>query len=88
MSRKTIRVAELIEMVNTRLAHQNAVLSVSDLTPEQAFRLGTLSTLEQVLHKTDNYAGYKYQASEVDSTGALLLNFDNTRRLYYTERGL
>ena len=71
-SRKTIRVAELIESVNRRFETQNAVLKLDGLTPEQVFRTATLSLLEEFLHKTDNYAGYKYQLSEVDSAGSLV----------------
>jgi len=49
--RKTIEVAELISMTNL-------VLARSQCAPD--IRQGMMNLLEAVLHKTGNYAGYRY----------------------------
>lgn len=86
MSRKTIYIKDLIAMVNRRLETKDSTLKLAleDLTPEQAFRLGSALVLEQVLHATDNYAGFKYQFDQFDEPSHILKqDFDGTRRVYY-----
>lgn len=93
MPRKTIDVETLIDWVNTRLASPNSMLTVQDLTPEQAMRVGAYSLLEQILHATGNYEGFNYNDSEKSSnyettgTGAWLkLGYDDTRRHYFKSK--
>ena len=93
--RRTIDVDRIKEWVNTRLATPSSTHSryLDNLTPEQAFRLGIASLLEQVLHHTGNYKGFGYQESEknpeyVDGITTpdanwLRDNHDDTRRHYY-----
>lgn len=84
MPRKTIEVEAIKESVNRRLQVSDSSLRLEDMTPTQAFRLGAASLLEEILHATDNYRGFNYQASEKDSeTHALLPAHDDTRRIYY-----
>jgi hypothetical protein len=66
MSRKTIEVDVIKDWVNTRLQIPSSThkLDGESLTPEQAFRLGVSSLMEQILHATGNYKGFNYQASE------------------------
>lgn len=93
--RKTVEVAAIAERVNAMLALQDEVITRvlrENNTPEQAFRIGIAHLLEGILHETGNYRGYNYQASEFlpeaerrDDT-VLRDGYDETRRIYYTER--
>lgn len=101
MPRKTIDVALLCDWVNTRLACPDSTHHdhLNDLTPQQAFRLGTASLLEQILHASGNYKGFSYLPSEWDKDkpsehivngkattyyGGLRDGYDETRRSYRT----
>lgn len=53
MSKKTIPVVRIKEMVNKRLAYPTR-----NDTPE--VRIALASLLETILHETDNYHGYNY----------------------------
>jgi hypothetical protein len=97
MARKTIEVAQILEWVNTRLEIPDSThkvqLTWSDkpITPEQAFRLGVASLLEQILHATDTYAGFGYTKTrdETVSSGVIKhVPVDETRRNYYRHRKL
>jgi hypothetical protein len=91
MSRKTIEVDVIKDWVNTRLQIPSSThkLDGESLTPEQAFRLGVSSLMEQILHATGNYKGFNYQASEfvpaeeMTSDNVLRPGMDETRRIYY-----
>lgn len=75
MARKTIEVNTLREWVNTRLAIAGSSHYLPEgMTPEEAFRLGAASLLEQVLHASGNYRGFRYTDTEAG---------DETRRHYY-----
>lgn len=87
MARKTIDVRTLIEWVNTRCATPDSTLHLGSITPEQAFRLGAASLLEQVLHATDTYAGFGYNDTEWDAEkNRLRDHYDETRRHYMISR--
>lgn len=79
MARKTIDVAEVTRWVNIRLGVPDSThrLEGAELTPEQAFRLGAASLLEQILHATGNYRGFGYHEPYVKG------ETDETRRHYY-----
>lgn len=85
MARKTQNVAELTKWVNVRLQTPESTLSdlLKDMTPEQAFRFGQASLLEQVLHATGNYKGWNIPASERNDDGTTRDGADETRRFYY-----
>lgn len=80
--RKTVEVKQLIEWVNTRLAVADSTSRLDGLSPEQAYRLGVASLLEQVLHATGTYQGFSYQASELTEDYVLRDDYDDTRRCY------
>jgi hypothetical protein len=88
MSTKTVRVSQVLEWTNTRLATAPSTLALTlggkALTPEQAFRLGAASLLEQILHATGNYTGFGY--ANVDHSGEVPVIPDATRRTYYASR--
>lgn len=79
--RKTIAVEQIRDWVNTRLQVANSSLMVKELTPEQAFRLGAASLLEQILHATGNYKGFGY--TNLGDEGYVHGETDETRRCYY-----
>ena len=84
MARKTIDVATLVNMVNTRLAFEGYSKQRDGESPEQTFRRGVASLLEQVLHATGNYNGFQY----VHAGGEQVYPFvkgetDESRRRYY-----
>ena len=93
MPRKTIAVDQIRAFANKKLAMPNSHSALFDrITPEQAFRRGIASLLEQILHTTDNYKGFNYQDSELnpdrtfdsDSDAPTLREgYDETRRIYY-----
>jgi hypothetical protein len=71
MSRKTIPVADVVEMANDMLAN-------SADSKEQG-REGIRMLLEQILHATGNYRGYSY----LDGHEAVIAGtHDETRRHY------
>jgi hypothetical protein len=85
--RKTIKVVELVELVNQR----NRVSTCA-----AGIRAGWNAILEEVLHKTDGYNGYRYlSAGEVpkgqapgilpEDTGFIFP--DESRRNYFVKRG-
>lgn len=82
--RKTIEVNQLIEWANTVLAVPERRLHLDgiEMTPEQAFRQGVASLLEQALHATGTYRGFAYQASELTEEHVLRDDYDDTRRRY------
>jgi hypothetical protein len=76
MPRHTIAIDQVRRWVNHLLATPDSShTGLSNLTPEQAFRLGAATLLEQMLHTTGTYAGYRE-----DNDG------DRTRRTYFTPR--
>lgn len=79
--RRTIHVYEVLKMVNTMLAETTCC-------PDK--RLGMASVLENILHQTDNYAGYGHLASAgVKNPGEREVSFeDESRRAYYQHRKL
>jgi hypothetical protein len=80
MTRKTIDVDQVRDWTNTRLAAPGSFhTGLADLSPEQAFRLGVASLLEQILHGTGNYAGFGYTETYVAG------QTDETRRRYYAK---
>jgi hypothetical protein len=85
MGRKTVDVSQLVGWVNTRLAVPDSAHRFDGMSPEQAYRAGVASLLEQVLHATGNYRGFGYQQSErvPDSDYPLREGYDDTRRVYY-----
>ena len=68
MSRKTVKVIELVEKANRMLANSN------DDRKDQ--RKGIASFIESVLFEADQYAGFGY----IDGWGPYE---DETRRIYY-----
>lgn len=85
MPKKAISVRELREWANTRLATPNSGLKLDDFTPDQAFRLGIASFIEQILHSTGNYHGFAYLEREVRDDGTPEIG-DETRRAYLPGR--
>lgn len=77
MARKTVDVLEAKKNANLLLG-----LKGEEFTPE--FRQGVMSTIEAILHSTDNYKGFKYRLSEWDvEAQELREGYDDTRREYY-----
>lgn len=84
MSRKTVKVAEVLRSANTRLGVPDMARPHLDkLTPHQAFRLGVASVLEDMLHASDTYAGYGY-ADDTYIAGTT----DETQRVYRVHQTL
>lgn len=88
MSRKTITVEALLARAN-KLLNRPEMAHLQGLTPDQAFRRGVTAMLEDFLHQTGNYQGFKYQDSEVlppderkDDGFSLRDGYDETRRIY------
>ena len=77
-TRKTISVEQVREWANIRLAAPDSQEQFGDRTPEQAFRLGVASLLEQILFATGNYRGY---ARDWDRDTEPVC--DETRRIYF-----
>lgn len=81
MPRKTVDVASVVSIANRVLAAEGS-------TPEE--RRAVAHMVEQVLHGTGNYRGFRYLASEyaaegepwAEGTTYLRVGFDNTRREY------
>ena len=74
--RKTIHVAEIVSSANQFLA-----LSKDEQVGE---RQGIIALVESVLHRTNTYAGFSYDApSEVVRNGG---DYDETRRSYYAPK--
>ena len=91
MSRKTVDVGEILARVNNALAYKDGVLRLTDskgqdFTPEQAFRLGQASLLEQILMMTDNYKGYGHleltRLNPEDASDPVWDYGDESRRSY------
>lgn len=74
MARKTIEVDRVLATANYYLAAPNT-------TAEN--RKGIYALLESILFATEQYRGFGYLPSEVDANGALLPDYDETRRHYY-----
>jgi hypothetical protein len=62
MARKTVQVSSVIEYVNNMLRN-----SFGAVTSEE--RLGMIDVLEQILHDTGNYRGYRYLTQEEVPSG-------------------
>lgn len=84
MARKTVDVADLKEWVNFQLGTS---------TSSPSFRMGLQSVLEQVLHGTGNYRGYRYLTEKevpagekpgirYEASGDKFWNTDKTRVHY------
>lgn len=83
MVRKTVEVEQVRGWVNDALRLPDSVYHMDpDMTIEQAFRLGACSLLEQILHATGNYKGFRDlpydEARHRPDAGP-----DYTRRYYY-----
>lgn len=83
--RKTMAVTDIVDMANRYLELPNAPGIVDD-----QFRQGVIALLEHVLHRTENYRGFRYQPSErveeppfAPGTTYLRPGYNDTRRLYY-----
>lgn len=72
-SKKTLRVRDLVDLVNVRLANS---------TCGDAERRAMASVLESVLHDTGTYAGYCY----LNQPGTP--DYNESRRRYYLHRSL
>ncbi len=89
MGRKSVKIAEILRWVNIRMGIPSSTHRLPDgITPEQAFRLGQASLLEQVLHHTGNYEGFGYLEEANGEIRYLQGPFvhgttDETRRTYY-----
>jgi len=75
MSNKTVKVADVLAMVNNALTVSNSSLLLEQydgraMTPQEAFRLGQASLLESILHRTDNYAGFSFTDDNRGDTDA------------------
>ena len=81
MAQKNFSVSEFVVMVNNML--------IESPEAEKDSRLGMISVLESVLHKTNNYNGFRYQAGVVDFTNMKSPKIvgDETRRIYSAPRG-
>jgi len=79
-SKKTIKVQDLIDIVNRRNKH-------STCSPE--VRKGWNSLLEEVLHKTDNYNGFNFLAPdevpEGEKPGIECFNQDTSKNVFPDE---
>ena len=75
MKRKTFKVKDLVDKMNSRLEN-------STCSPEARF--GMISVLESILHETGNYAGFNYlESGEVGESGYVESFGDESRRFYY-----
>lgn len=82
MGRKNIEVDLIKEWVNGRLAIKDASHRMPEgMSPEQAFRLGQASLMEQILHYTGNYNGFNYNVAPGERYVEGVT--DETRRHYY-----
>ena len=58
MRRKTAQVSELVKQLNSNLL--NSDFQDLDRTEGVGFRQGICAAIEQILHSTGNYQGFKY----------------------------
>ena len=70
-ARKTIKVADVVVEVNRML---------DESTCESSIRLGMISVLEMVLHRTNNYRGFSYLS--LHHPGLDQPGHDDSRRRY------
>ena len=64
MSRKTVPVLQLLE-------YANRMLMRSDQYATREYKLGIICMLEDILHSTDNYAGFMFLDNNDSDTGTL-----------------
>ena len=78
MPRKTVKIADIVEMGNKILR--------SD-TSDQEFRNGVKLMLENILHETDNYVGFRMLTQEEVPAGQLPgINYHDGMPLPYPQR--
>lgn len=90
MARKSIKVADVLRMVNIRMGVPDRATSGLDkLTPHQAYRQGIADLLGNILHNTDNYAGFGYVGPDGKPVERYVAGeTDESRRVYYVHRRL
>lgn len=83
--RKTMAVTDIVDIANRYLELPDHEMHIND-----DFRHGVMAVLEHVLHRTENYRGFRYQPSEraeeppfAPGTTYLRPGYNETRRLYY-----
>ena len=71
MTRKTSNVSEMVDYVNSMLAATEA--------NKTEFRSGAMMVIEEILHRTGNYNGFRYLSQkEVNGNPGIWLNDDGT----------
>lgn len=84
--KKTIAVAELLATANRALTDmaetQNEIMPLPEA---RAFRRAIATMIEDTLHKTGNYKGFRYTdpSAKYSATGIIEGSYDDTRRAYY-----
>lgn len=63
MGRKTIEVQALLEYANNCLIHHNPTW-ILDHKESVQYRRGMISMIEQILHSSGNYNGFRYLSAE------------------------
>ena len=82
MSRKTINVDQVVDFVNDILKRHTL-----DDNESIFYRHGMIVVLEEILHRTNNYKGYRYlQKDEVPSHCAPGVRHESGHILPYPER--
>ncbi len=64
MSRKTVPVVQILE-------HANSMLKRTDEWATKEFKVGVVCMIEDVLHSTDNYAGFMFLDNSDSDTGTI-----------------
>ena len=64
MSRKTIPVLRMLKFANQQLARTDEWATVE-------YKIGIVNMLEEILHATDNYAGFGFIDNDDSDTGTL-----------------
>ena len=78
--KKTVRVEDVMAPIN-RALEVDAPSCVTDLSPEEAYRMGMATALESILQHARRYRGFSYL--NVDHTVYPPLIPDETRRHYH-----
>ena len=78
MARKTVKIADIVEMGNKILRSELG---------DQEFRSGVKMMVENILHETDNYAGFRMLTQEEVPAGQLPgINYHDGMPLPYPQR--
>ena len=90
MAKKTVKVTEVLAAANHMLANHKDC-NIGGIEYGQSFRLGVVSLMQNILHRTGNYQGFKYLTSEdmpINAPPGIIFGTpneypDDSRRLYF-----